>query len=615
MNGGEKGGEWRSANDRWRQKEGDWYTVLGSRKRRREGERGRGAGAASGGSSRSPGNFCFRCLSSGHRSWDCRDPLICRRCRGTGHRAATFPRRKLTSPQKASPIAKMVLDPREAATAYLHSAPERLRHQGRSGVAIPKCHRGSDRMVTVSIGEKLLGLGSVAGPGGSLVFRPWTPAFGTLPQPLSQLVRLIGVPLHWLAAGCIQLILAKFGVVQEFIFEGQDRLGRTVKEVRLTSPAGTMIPSLVVIAHGHEQFQVELQIAEGSRRATASVAAEGGSPTQVLARAWDVPLRWERAAPEVPNVATCGHEHIRPATDGTDTTPQKSSSVCVRQPSRAREINRAATTLATTRPEKGKATLMAVCPPTRRQSGQISSTEAGVGQSRNLTIRSVKQGTDGSKKDGHFSSQGRLDLLKIHRQVDGVAYTQPEVRRSTQAPKEKVNPNIVIRSGGHKEVKGHEAMPVLEAEDSGCPFGPRLLGPGWAWAWWGKDPVTAAVAVSATLEAGVGDSTKLVTLHKEAHSLASPVFEGPLTGVETDAGAANARARKIDLKMTTHGEKSTFTHFLRRTFNEGRIFPDSSILDDSRGQNLPVEVVEALRAYPHVLRDTVVSPGGSSAAP
>ncbi|KAK1303455.1 hypothetical protein QJS10_CPB11g00246 [Acorus calamus] len=42
---------------------------------------------------------CFRCLGEGHWSRECREPLICRRCRETGHRAWACPRRRPTEGQ------------------------------------------------------------------------------------------------------------------------------------------------------------------------------------------------------------------------------------------------------------------------------------------------------------------------------------------------------------------------------------------------------------------------------------------------------------------------------------------------------------------------------------
>ncbi|KAK1259132.1 hypothetical protein QJS04_geneDACA017954 [Acorus gramineus] len=96
-------GKWRTATNARRRRIslGEWQTV-GSRKRRREGERRRDGGISSGEDSRRPGTYCFRCLSSGHRSWDCRGPIICRFCRGMGHRAAGCPRRRVVSPPQAA---------------------------------------------------------------------------------------------------------------------------------------------------------------------------------------------------------------------------------------------------------------------------------------------------------------------------------------------------------------------------------------------------------------------------------------------------------------------------------------------------------------------------------
>ncbi|KAK1304513.1 hypothetical protein QJS10_CPB11g01332 [Acorus calamus] len=150
---------------------------------------------------------------------------------------------------------------------------------------------GGDTFVVTGLNgglkETLLHAGAVKGTEGSLIFSQWTPEFGTIPLPKCRNVRLIGVPLHWLTAGCIQLILAKFGEVSEFLFEGRDQLGRTVKEVRMRSPAETKFPSTLVVTYGREQFRVDIQVAEGSTQHTVDPPQIGDAPLAVQARGTD----------------------------------------------------------------------------------------------------------------------------------------------------------------------------------------------------------------------------------------------------------------------------------------------------------------------------------------
>ncbi|KAK1311506.1 hypothetical protein QJS10_CPA08g01097 [Acorus calamus] len=150
-------------------------------------------------------------------------------------------------------------------------------------------------------------------------------------------------------------------------------------------------------------------------------------------------------------------------------------------------------------------------------------------------------------------------------------------------PATPVDSDVLGRTAGNPD---HDAMPVLAAEDPECPFGPRLLGLGWAWSWWGKDPCMGAnlfhpsrignhsdtSRVSPQPAQSVGNehdpsmpviATTIAVVQSQVHQEKMEMTRGPPAPnrgeAEADAVSARVRAQTLDMKDIGAGRVDQMT--------------------------------------------------------
>ncbi|KAK1325714.1 hypothetical protein QJS10_CPA01g02098 [Acorus calamus] len=177
------------------------------RKRKRSGSDrssrswGTSRSGGSGGGGRSSSERCFRFLGSGHRRYECRDPIICRLCHGTSHKAASCPKRSpraRVAPPRIQPPCKRLSNsfnpcPKTASlrcciiisgcgwTPSWNETRQAISEQwGRHG------WRRFGRWSGRSLRTKMVRKGRLRSARGTLTVSEWTPDFGTSVDTLSQ---------------------------------------------------------------------------------------------------------------------------------------------------------------------------------------------------------------------------------------------------------------------------------------------------------------------------------------------------------------------------------------------------------------------------------------------
>ncbi|KAK1298742.1 hypothetical protein QJS10_CPB14g00608 [Acorus calamus] len=230
--------------------------------------------------------------------------------RGTGHRASLCPKRRfrvrgpIPPPKRSSQaLSNQTPDLRGSHEIKLPSSfdPAREEAQLRHGVIAvargwspsPACvkelligrwgHQAVERVRGVGgasfviylpegdMRDRLIKGGDLVSEEGRLCFSLWLPSFGTLSGHQLWRIKMTGLPLHWLAAGCVGDMLASFGEVTEFLTSGLDGEGRSIKEVILKSPEGVTLPPELLVSHGVQKFRVGILATKMELEGTASL--------------------------------------------------------------------------------------------------------------------------------------------------------------------------------------------------------------------------------------------------------------------------------------------------------------------------------------------------------
>ncbi|KAK1318218.1 hypothetical protein QJS10_CPB04g01550 [Acorus calamus] len=472
-----------------------WTERNGWTERKRPTSRGVGGGSTWRGNAAPRVSYtrCFRCLQMGHWSKDCRDPVVCRQCRGLGHRAADCGARKGGSPNlvrgsRGIPLAAPTFNLSTGFTATAEAAFLRGSVIGIARGALPMLQEvkeamekewGRDPAVRIrNLGagyftisdfesgrrEWMLKEGSLRLSRGSLEIRPWTPAFAARPvRTRAWRVRFLGLPLHWIDAGCVVEMAAKFGKLVDISYSGMSCDGKSMKEVTLEADEGVTFPSTMILSDGMEKYHVGVEAVEmrnGPKRTWAEVVGDAraemtgstkGSPELKVARWVPVPSRTQGMASDVRSVS----ETV----------------------------------------EYGVKAIMQVGPP--GDSDQQIKLPQGVGSvtsSPSGTVNGVvpAQSNDG-KPDVQLASKG-MELargspegclsLKKHSGIGA------KVKEDGRMPRDEVFMDVGTRGSGGRTPGGSTykgVVPRPAPEGVLFPFGPGSVGPGWAWAWVGND--------------------------------------------------------------------------------------------------------------------------------
>ncbi|KAK1327236.1 hypothetical protein QJS10_CPA01g01087 [Acorus calamus] len=228
------------------------------------------------------GSRCFRCLGAGYWRRECREPLICLRCRGTGNQASTCPKDRPRNPEVETTEAIQIqlgdnFNPCEeeralrccvVATASGWSPTEeevRRMVEDRWGTK----HWSIDR--TLGPGRYLLKVmcprlrghmarrGTILGWEGSLLLEAWSPKFGATPSETYRWeIRLGGLPLHWQSIECLRQLMFRFGKITDVGRKGVDRHGEAFAEFTLVAGMKRTWPPNMMAAYGREAFLIRI---------------------------------------------------------------------------------------------------------------------------------------------------------------------------------------------------------------------------------------------------------------------------------------------------------------------------------------------------------------------
>ncbi|KAK1284121.1 hypothetical protein QJS10_CPB21g00980 [Acorus calamus] len=312
------------------------------------------------------------------------------------------------------------------------------------------------------IQHSILRKGKLMGEWGSLSCSQWRPEFGTLKRSHQWKLTVTGVPLHWLEAGCIGLILAKFGKIVEILHFGRGEEGRTVKVIILEAPDAAPIPPVVFVTHAGSTFKVELRVESDSVRPS---EVTPGAPVKEK----KVPLQQGKA----PQLAVSRKR----SSDRVDRLssrawiPKTSNNNTIPRTQRGFRDNRGIVltglgsrgSFAPRRDEKVPVTKKALIETQKEEDVPVT----------------LKTDVADTQADGEALTPGSGDPDTI------LNYSGPSTVRILPRLGPSSGPDLRTESGPSNRNKGELLrnlhMPVIEAEDSDCPFGPGSMGPGWAW--------------------------------------------------------------------------------------------------------------------------------------